>query len=310
MSTVAVVDIGSNSIKVLVARTGAHGLPEAVWNRTIEARISAGISLAVPQLSDEGMARGLAAITELLDGAALHHPDRVALVATSAVRDAANGADFRRRVRTVTGHDIRILTGPEEANLIGRGLTCDPALRQLQDFLLFDLGGGSLECLAFADRKIQLARSLQLGCVRLTEKFIARRQDPVPAEILAALSAHTASVLHASGFRFDSSRHVPAVGTGGTLTTVRAIFAAEQRQTLVATSPELPITAMRALLERLRLLSLAERRAVPGLSFERADVFPAALATLITVAEVGGFSGYHHSFYNLRHGLAAALLGD
>ena len=151
--SVAVVDIGSNSIKVLVAAPAPEGGLQTLLSHTIEARISAGIAAANPQLTEEGMARGLAAIGDLLAEAAPLHPARVQLVATSAVRDAVNGAEFRARVRKQTGLEIRLLSGDEEANLIGRGLTCDPALTSLQDFYLFDLGGGSLECLRFAQRQ-------------------------------------------------------------------------------------------------------------------------------------------------------------
>ena len=108
------------------------------------------------------MARGVDAIRSLLKDAADFSPARAVLVATSAVRDAGNGAEFRRRVHAATGLTIRTLTGDEEANLIGRGLTCDPELAGLRDFSVFDLGGGSLECLAFRDRKIQQVVSLQL----------------------------------------------------------------------------------------------------------------------------------------------------
>src|SRR4051794_32258423 len=121
-SSVAVVDIGSNSIKVLVAARGADGRPMQLHARTIDARISAGISHGSPQLGDEGMARGLDAIEELLREAARFSPEKIALVATSAVRDAQNGFQFRAQVRAATGHSIRILSGEEEANLIGRGL--------------------------------------------------------------------------------------------------------------------------------------------------------------------------------------------
>ena len=89
---VAVIDIGSNSIKILVAARAATGLLTSLHNRTIDARISAGISRAEPRLTEEGMARGLEAIASLLADAAAHHPARTILVATSAVRDALNGA--------------------------------------------------------------------------------------------------------------------------------------------------------------------------------------------------------------------------
>ncbi|WP_415907660.1 hypothetical protein [Oleiharenicola sp. Vm1] len=177
---VAVVDIGSNSIKALVAARAPDGGLEIRLHQSLDARISAGISAATPRLSEEGMTRGLAAVQALLALAAPFAPARTLLVATSAVRDAANGAEFRARIRAATGHEIRILTGREEANGIGRGLTADAALADLRDFYVFDLGGGSLECLEFRDRQIQQELSLQLGCVRLTEKFVRDPSAPFP----------------------------------------------------------------------------------------------------------------------------------
>jgi len=112
--------------------------------RTIDARISAGISRDEPRLTEEGMARGLEPSPH--HHAATHSPARTISVATSAVRDALNGADFYRpRSSSHRPGRIRLLSGDEEANLIGRGLTCDRALTGLRDFYVFDLGGGSLE---------------------------------------------------------------------------------------------------------------------------------------------------------------------
>src|SRR3954470_8064032 len=140
---VAVIDIGSNSIKVLVAKRDNDGKLAALKLRTIDARISAGISRSNPRLSEEGITRGVDAVRVLLADAATFLPTRTILVATSAVRDAQNGREFCERVRVATGHEIRILSGPEEAALIGRGLVADPALGDLRDFYVFDLGGGS-----------------------------------------------------------------------------------------------------------------------------------------------------------------------
>ena len=108
---VAVVDIGSNSIKILVARRLADGRVEQLKNKTLDCRISAGISAATPRLAEDGMQRGLDAIRELLALAAPYSPARIQLVATSAVRDAANGEDFRALVLAATGHPVRILSG-------------------------------------------------------------------------------------------------------------------------------------------------------------------------------------------------------
>jgi exopolyphosphatase / guanosine-5'-triphosphate,3'-diphosphate pyrophosphatase len=305
---VAVIDIGSNSIKVLVATRCADGRIEALKTRTVDSRISAGISQAVPRLSDEGMARGLAAIQELLALAAPFAPTTTVLVATSAVRDAANGAEFRQRVLTATGHTIRILTGDEEANGIGLGLTCDPALAHLKNFYVFDLGGGSLECLSFRDRRIEQELSVKLGCVRMTETFISDPSAPLVNADCTALALHVRNTIKASGFRFNLP-DAEAVFTGGTMTSVRAIKGALHGLKLEETPAIVSVETLHDLLDEIGPLSLEERKQMPGMPAARADVFPAALVTVVTLAEFGLFRRFHHSLYNLRWGLAAQALG-
>lgn len=300
---VAVIDIGSNSIKVLVATRDADGRLRALKSKTLDARISAGISKDQPMLGEEGMARGLAAIRELLDTAAAFNPASTVLVATSAVRDAINGPDFRARVKVATGHDIRILTGDEEANLIGRGLTSDPALADLKDFYVFDLGGGSLECLSFRSRKIDQATSLKLGCVRLTERFIKDPAAPLVQEEANAIALHVRDELKRSGFRF-SIVAPPAVFAGGTMSTVRAIKGARHGLTLEETTPIIGLDTLAELLDELAPLNLDQRKSLPGLPPARADVFPAALVTMLTVADYTHVDRFHHSLHNLRWGIA------
>jgi exopolyphosphatase / guanosine-5'-triphosphate,3'-diphosphate pyrophosphatase len=308
-SPVAVIDIGSNSIKVLVAARDAAGTVQGLASRTIDARISAGISQAEPRLSEDGMARGLAAIRGLLLDAAPFQPAATILVATSAVRDAGNGHDFRARVRASTGQDIRILSGDEEANLIGRGLTCDPALAELKDFYVFDLGGGSLECLLFRDRRIVQAQSLQLGCVRLTEKFIRDPAAPLDQAEASTLARHVRDELKRSGFRFPVVAPA-AVFAGGSMSTVRAIKGARHGLTLEDTPSTVGTETLAELLNELAPLPLTERQAVPGLPAARADVFPAALITMIALADYAHIARFHHSLHNLRWGLAAEALAS
>jgi len=306
---VAVIDIGSNSIKLLVAVRGAAGPIHPLRSRTIDARISAGISAVVPRLTEAGMAAALEAIDRLLADAAAFAPARTILVATSAVRDSANGGEFRQRVRALSGHQIRILSGAEEANLIGRGLTCDPALVDVRDFHVFDLGGGSLECLAFRQRRIEQEVSLQLGCVRLTEMFVPDPAAPLDGATQRRIAAHTRDTLGRASFRFDLGPAAVAVGAGGTMSTVRSIRAARTGATFEQTSAVIPLAELRALLDELAALPLAARRQIAGLPPARADVFPTALATMIAVAEAGDFGAFTNSVYNLRYGLAADALG-
>jgi len=305
--TVAVIDIGSNSIKVLVVARTPEGKLTALASRTIDARISTGISQATPRLNEDAMVRGLQAIRALLDEAAPFKPQQTMLVATSAVRDAANGAEFRERVRAATGQEIRTLSGDEEANLIGRGLTCDPTLGDLRDFFVFDLGGGSLECLRFHDRRIEQAVSLQLGCVRMTERFIKDPSAPLVLEETTALARHVIAELKRSGFRFPLATP-PAVFTGGSMATVRALKAALHGMKLEDTPAVVSTDALAELLDELAPLNLAQRKGIPGMPAPRADVLPAAVVTMLAVAEYGHIASFQHSLYNLRWGLAAEAL--
>lgn len=307
-SAVAVIDIGSNSIKVLVAGRAADGTLTSLRYRTIDARIGAGLGQSSPRLSEEGMTRGLEAIRTLLDDSAPFSPRKTILVATSAVRDAVNGAEFRERVLAATGHDIRILSGDEEANLIGLGLTCDPELSHLQDFYVFDLGGGSLECLGLRERKIVQAVSLPLGCVRLTEKFVQDPALPLPETEATELALHVRDELKRSGFRFALSAP-PAIFTGGTVSTVRLIKAARHGVSFEDTPSTIGLDTLHELLDELAPLTLAQRQEIPGMPAARADVFSAALVTVIALADYAHVDRFHHSLYNLRWGLAAESLG-
>ena len=187
--------------------------------------------------------------------------------------------------------------------------TCDPALAGLQDFYVFDLGGGSLECLAFRGRRVQQAVSLQLGCVRLTEKFVSDRGAPFAVDLFPRIAAYCAQAMASAGFAFDLPPGAVAVGTGGTITTVRTIVAAQHGVALEASAPDVALETLHRQLLEIGGLPLAARRQVAGLPPARADVFPTALATLIAVAERGRFSAFRHSLYNLRFGLAREALG-
>lgn len=307
MSPVAVIDIGSNSIKILIVERDANGVMQTLVSETRDARISEGISRDQPMLSEEGMRRGVSAIRELFTYTIPFEHIAIQLVATSAVRDAGNGEVFQTAVKEATGHTIRILTGEEEANLIGLGITCDPALTALRDFQLFDLGGGSLECLHFEAGLIRQATSLQLGCVRLSETCLTDRTKPLPTDQLNRIRDLSITTLQSSGLPIATAPSL-AIGTGGTLATVRAIVAAREGQSFEESSAVLPIEMIRSLRDELASLDLTTRQQIEGLPEARADVFPTALTTLLAVAEYGTFTGFHHSLYNLRYGVAKQML--
>lgn len=302
---VAVVDIGSNSIKLLVARRNPSAQVEGLYSQTIDTRISTGISESIPELSEKGMTAGVETVRTLLAAATPFQPDDVILVATSAVRDAANGEEFRRRVREATGHPVRILSGHEEATYIGEGLLCDPALANFSDFYLVDLGGGSLECLTFRNRRPVAAICLPLGCVRLTERCVPDSTAPFGSVPRHAVRQATEDAIVRSGYLFALPLPPLAVFTGGTMTTVRSILGERAGRSLADTPARITVDQLRALLEEVAPLDLEARKQIGGLPPARADVFPTALVTLLTVAELACITEVYHSVHNLRWGIAA-----
>jgi exopolyphosphatase/guanosine-5'-triphosphate,3'-diphosphate pyrophosphatase len=305
---VAVIDIGSNTIKLLVAARTATGGVDTVRYAVEEARLGHGLNAANPMLTEESMTRGAAAVGKLVALARTFAPAQIALVATSAVRDATNGPAFAARLLRATGLPVRILTGTEEADAIGRGLAADPALTGARDFYLFDLGGGSLECLEFRERRAAQSVSLRLGCVRLTERCVADPEAPFTTADRAEVATTVRCEFAAAAFRFALPSPVVAVATGGTVTTVRAMLAASTDGSVEDHSTTVTIAELEALLARSASLPLDERQQLPGLPAARADVFPTALATILEVARLARVERFTHSFYNLRYGIAASLL--
>lgn len=305
---VAVIDVGSNSIKLLVAGVRGDGSLDTQFVETIETRISEGISRELPFLKKEAMLCGIETIVELLRLARKYKPREIAIVATSAVRDAINGMDFIDAVEATTGIEMRVLSGTEEAIYIGKGLRCDPAVADSNDFIQMDIGGGSLELIRIRDSEIAQAISLRLGAVRISERFIADMQGPISRHEEIAIHAFVTAELTQSRFNFTPCS-LPLIVTGGAFAVSRAVLAAQAGSTLDAFNPTLQFADLDALKTRLCTLSLHERLAVPHLPASRADIIPAALIIILAVLKHAGRQEITHSQYNLRYGIAAELLG-
>ena len=306
--TVAVIDVGSNSIKLLVARAGATSNSlETLCSETIETRISGGISSKLPSLNEDAITAGSATIAKLQKMAQNYQPDHTVIVATSAVRDAINSDDFIQNVAEATGLQIRILSGTEEAKYIGQGITCDPAIGGMTNFIQTDIGGGSLELIRFDAGQIQQAISLQLGAVRLTERFIEDADAPLTLKIEASIRRYVTEQLMSSDFDF-SPAELPLIGTGGAYTVSRAMLVVDTESKIEHSSPHLERSTLSHLKNKLAPLPLKERLSIPHLPAARADIMPTALITIDALLEVANRSKLTHSFYNLPYGVAAYLL--
>ncbi|MEX0332183.1 MAG: Ppx/GppA phosphatase family protein [Puniceicoccaceae bacterium] len=306
---VAVIDVGSNSIKALVARKqdGIFGI-EAIYEESLEVRISRGIGGEPPMLMPDRIEAGVEAVPRLWKACQDHGPlKRSQIVATSAVRSAANGHLFTESVEAETGLAPVILTGAEEADGIANGVRTDPNIEdRLDDFTVFDLGGGSLELIRFEHHGVTDRTSLPLGSVRLTEQFISSPGEPIPNHEAEALSNYVREHIVATDFPIRA----PLVGCSGGLAALRQILARDRDPESCDNHSRFSRARIQRLRETVLSQDLDQRIQLSGLPPHRADIFPAALLTFEVIMELGQADALTHSFHNLRYGLAWALLNE
>ncbi len=305
---VAVIDVGSNSIKLLIARKNPKtGLIESSCKEGRETRISTGIGQQKPTLTQGAIAAGCQSIVELVGIARKYSPRVIKIVATSAVRDAVNGSEFTRRVNELTGIHIDILTGIEEANYIGKGLCSDPKVAAMEQLIQMDIGGGSLELIRFGNGTLQQVCSLQLGAVRLTERFVNDSAAPIPPETESQIEQHVRQAIKSSGFAFGPET-VPFIVTGGAFKVIYNILEASNANATTSSPQILQKADIAALRSTLKNIPLLDRLMAYKVPVSRADILPTALITIDTVLECAGCQTVTLSACNLRYGIATELL--
>ncbi|MFP4352792.1 MAG: Ppx/GppA phosphatase family protein [Puniceicoccaceae bacterium] len=304
----AVVDIGSNTIKILVGEALPGGGVVVLHDQSVECRISRGMYKELPRFTGTAMREAARAVRTLLEGARPFEPRQVEILATSAVRDAENRDDFVRLIDECCGRTLRILTGAEEAAGIARGIAVEPDLDPGADYTVADLGGGSLEWIHSRGGGIAHLASLDLGAVRLLHRFVPDPAAPLPPSAAAAIRDFCLDVFARSLPRLGSGPGRRHWGTGGAFTITRLLLAGESGRPLPDQSNEIPLRDIRRLSKKLAALDLEDRKSVPGLPPPRADILPVALVVLEALASHTGADRFYHSFHNLRMGRLAMLL--
>lgn len=302
---VGVVDIGSNSTRLLIAEV-EDGAIDELDRRSEVTRLGQGVD-AAGRLADEAMERvfaTLAAYRDALDAAGVPADARVGVL-TSATRDAANGSDFTRRVCDDYGLDARTIAGEEEARLTFRGATHGRDPQDETPLLVFDIGGGSTELIvgAAGGAEPSFHVSLQAGVVRQTERHLHR--DPPPPHELQQLADDVRTTIEASVPDAVRTRARAAVGVAGTATSLAAID-----QELDPYDPRrvhgyvLERSEAELLLARLAQMPLDQRRDVRGLHPDRAPTIVAGAAILLEVLRAFELDRAEVSEHDLLHGVA------
>jgi len=302
---VATIDIGTNTVLLLVAERGADGVLRAVEERATITRLGEGVD-RTKRLAPAAIERTRACLEEYAGVVRGAGASRVAVVGTSAMRDAGGGEEVRACVRDALTVEARVVSGEEEARLTFRGALSGLPMDAPGRVAVFDIGGGSTEVVIGrpgSPPSLAFAESFDVGSVRLTERHVTH-DPPTPQE--------RDVITRAAREAFARVPAVPGVGVpigiAGTVTTLAAVSLAlvpydgARIHGHVMSRSEL-VTA----LERLGRLDVASRRNVAGIEPKRADVIVAGGLIALALVDHWGANAVRVSDRGVRWGLAEEL---
>ncbi|MFF8906737.1 Ppx/GppA phosphatase family protein [Streptomyces olivaceoviridis] len=312
MTRVAAIDCGTNSIRLLVADADpATGELTDLDRRMTIVRLGQGVD-RTGRLAPEALERTFAACREYADVIKEHGAERLRFVATSASRDAENREDFVRGVLDVLGVEPEVITGDQEAEFSFTGATKELTGRSdlTRPYLVVDIGGGSTEFVVGGDH-VRAARSVDVGCVRMTERHLVHGgevSDPPTEDEIAAMRADIEAALDLAEQSVPLREAHTLVGLAGSVTTVSAI------------AQELPAydsarihhsrvsrDRVREITERLLRSTHAERAAIPSLHPGRVDVIGAGALVLLAIMERVGAEEVVVSEHDILDGIGWSL---
>ncbi len=294
------IDVGTNSFLLLIVEADCADGERVLLDRSDITRLGEGVD-ATRQLQPAAMARCSAQLVEYMRLCAQYGVDVVRAVGTSALRDAVNRDEFVASVRRECGLAIEVISGEREASLTYQAVAA--SRRAVGPMMNIDIGGGSTELVLGEGGQVQARVSYDVGAVRVTDRAGAMADPPTAAD-LARLRAEADAA-----FAMVAPAAAPVMGTGGTITTLAAIWhgLTEYDAELVESTTLTP-AMVDELTARLAAMTLAERRTVPGLPAKRADVILGGCVVLSALLARLAVSGVGVSAGGLRYALAREAL--
>ncbi|HWX87358.1 MAG TPA: Ppx/GppA phosphatase family protein [Solirubrobacteraceae bacterium] len=304
----AVVDIGTNSTRLLVADVdrGTRAIKD-LHRESQVTRLGEEVD-AGGKLSEEAIARVMETLVDYRATMDRFGCEANLAVLTSAVRDASNGAEFTARVRSEFGLDARVLSGDEEAQLTFLGAMSDRDGSSAEPTVVIDIGGGSTEFIVGTDHEASFHVSVQAGVLRMSERHI--HSDPPSPDELQALAADTRAIFHAGLPSEQRSAVKRGIAVAGTATSAAAID-----QELDPYDPErvhgypLLLATVELLIARLAGLGEAQRREVVGLHPDRAPTIVAGMILLDEAMKAFGLDRVEVSEHDILRGGTLRLAG-
>ncbi|CCH86428.1 Ppx/GppA phosphatase [Modestobacter italicus] len=313
MTRVAAIDCGTNSIRLLVADVPPEGAHTDLLRRMEVVRLGQGVD-ATGRLAPEAIERTRVVLAEYAAQARELGAERVRMVATSASRDAANRADFEAMVTATLGQLPDVVPGVEEAELSFLGATASlSAAAQAHGappprppFLVVDIGGGSTEFVLGDAGGVRAARSVDIGCVRLTERHL--RSDPPPPDEVQAAEADIRAALALVTADVPVAEAATLVGLAGSVTTVAALALALPAYDADAIhGSRIPVSAVRSVSAGLLTATRDKRAAYPVMHPGRVDVIGAGALILRVVMDAFDLEEVVVSEHDILDGIALRL---
>ena len=300
---IAVVDIGTNSTRLLLADVAADGSITELARRSEVTRLGVGVDSS-GVLSDEAMERvfktldDYSAMIEQLGGA-----DKRRAVLTSATRDAANGGEFTQQVAERYQLDARAIPGEQEAQLSFLGATSGRDPDDGSQIVVVDIGGGSTELIIGHGRTVGFHVSTQLGVVRQSERHIVH--DPPTTAEIDELNAEIDEVLAAGVPQAEREHVTTIIAVAGTATSMAAIdLELEPYDPEAVHGYRVSLERCREIAARMASMPEAERREVAGLHPDRAPTILAGTQILVRVIEAFGLDEVEVSEHDILYGVA------
>lgn len=297
---VAVIDVGSNSTRLLVA--DVDGGVRVLERQSRVTRLGRGVDLS-GQLSDEAIEAACGAIGDYVGICSDLGAGNVAAIATSAVRDASNGAAFVAELRERFALSARVLGGEEEARLTYRGATAEAP--PTTPTLVIDIGGGSTEIVVGSGAEVGFHASLQAGVVRHTERHISG--DPPSVAELEALAKDVRGLIADARAGHEDVRAAAGIAVAGTPTSLAAVeLELEPYDPARVHGHVLSMETIQRELSRFASAPLAKRAEIPGLHPDRAPTIVAGCVILIEAMRAFGLDRIQASEHDILYGMALA----
>ena len=277
MNHIAIIDLGSNSIRFIIMQVSKSGTYKLIYQEKKSIRLAEGMNPSSPFLTEAAQQRAIDCLKVYRHVANMHHVTKILAVATAAVRNAKNGASFLKRVRTSTHIPMTIISGKQEAALGFSGVihTIDTS-----DFLLFDLGGASIEISLVKDKKRIHSVSIPIGAVTLTEKF--QSAGTVSGGDIKKIQSFVVKELRT--IPWIPKKACPVVGVGGTVRNLAKIYQRNIGYPLPKLhNYQMPANGLFSVINTITSSTPEERKKISGLSSERTDII---IAGALLVGEI------------------------